>query len=276
LRLAEFVKEPDACHVVSRSIRPGGLPPLHDHDFPELFWIESGRGHHLFGGERRSLRAGTFCLVAPADRHGFETSEPRGYHIVNVAFAAPTWRQLCGRYDLRERDPFLGPATGRTWHLDRAELGEVRRNATELLAGRRHRRALERFLLNVVYLLEGRSPALREPDQAPAWLRRAFEALTPAELETGTTALVARTGRSAEHVARECRRWFGKTPTTLVNELRLDLAASWLSGGDQPVLEVALGCGFSNVSHFYRLFFARFATTPAAHRAHHRRILAGR
>ena len=129
--------------------------------------------------------------------------------------------------------------------------------------------------LNVLHLLEGRAPASEGP-RAPVWLRRALSLLGPRQLEVGTAALVAATGRSAEHVARECRRWFGKTPTALINEMRLDRAAALLAGTDDPVIQVALSCGFSNLSHFYRLFRARFHATPAAHRAQHRLILGER
>ena len=150
----------------------------------------------------------------------------------------------------------------------------MQRCATEWLPGARHGRALERFWFNHRFLLREPAPAGPTP-LVPPWLRHALAGLAPAGLERGVPALVDACDKSAEHVARECRRCFGKTPTELVNALRLDHAARLLLETEASVVNVALACGFANLSHFYRLFRAHHGVTPAEHRARGRKVLGG-
>jgi AraC-like DNA-binding protein len=56
--------------------------------------------------------------------------------------------------------------------------------------------------------------------------------------------------------------------TDHVNELRLEAAYEALVGGsDKPISMIALDCGFSDISHFNRLFKKRFDVTPSALRS---------
>jgi len=73
--------------------------------------------------------------------------------------------------------------------------------------------------------------------------------------------------------SRECRKWFYKTPTDVVNELRLDHAANQLANTNLSIVRIAQSVGFLNMSHFYRLFRARFTLTPAECRSAALRVL---
>jgi AraC-like DNA-binding protein len=67
----------------------------------------------------------------------------------------------------------------------------------------------------------------------------------------------------------------GTTFTARVNELRLQQALTLLTdacGGERRITDVALDCGFSDISHFNRLFRSRFGDTPSIVRAGGRRV----
>jgi AraC-like DNA-binding protein len=60
----------------------------------------------------------------------------------------------------------------------------------------------------------------------------------------------------------------GTSFTTRVNELRLQRAFALLSGADhRRICDIALEVGFSDLSHFNRMFRARFGETPTGIRA---------
>jgi len=42
---------------------------------------------------------------------------------------------------------------------------------------------------------------------------------------------------------------------------------------DEPIVQIATGCGLPNLSHFYRLFNARFGVTPRQLRLRHRALM---
>jgi AraC family cel operon transcriptional repressor len=246
---------------------------VHEHDFHEVFWIDDGQGWHLVNGERRKLLPGALTLVRSDDRHGFQADEGRSFRLVNVAFSRKTWSYLVRRYAPSQGDPMKKDLSGREFMLSAPHLTELGIMTSELVGGARNASSVDRFLLNLLYLLTVARPA-GAAEQAPAWLRDACRAIGDPQLfPEGTSALVKLTGRSPEHVAREVRRWLGKTPTDVVNDARLAHAASRLTETDDAILRIAFDCGFENVSHFYRLFRGRYAATPGQYRARRQRLV---
>jgi AraC family cel operon transcriptional repressor len=239
-----------------------------------VFWIDDGEGWHLVNGERRRLLPGALTLVHSDDQHGFQAEEGQSFRLVNVAFPRKTWSYLVRRYAPPSGDPMARPLSEREFCLAAPHLTELGIMTGELVGGARGASSVERFLLNLLYLLTIARPPAIAANQAPAWLRDACRGIgDPRVFPEGTAALVRLSGRSAEHVAREVRRWLGKTPTDVVNDARLAHAASRLTETDDAILRIAFDCGFENVSHFYRLFRAQYGATPGQYRSRRQRVI---
>ena len=63
------------------------------------------------------------------------------------------------------------------------------------------------------------------------------------------------------------------TPTAYVNNIRMTYAMRQLEMGSHEIIQIALDCGITNLSHFYSLFRARTGMTPRAYRISHRKPL---
>ena len=72
---------------------------------------------------------------------------------------------------------------------------------------------------------------------------------------------------SPYHFARSFRATTGMTPHAFVTEHRLMVARDRLLRGDASVTAIALSVGFSNFSHFRRLFRRRYGLAPGGLRA---------
>jgi AraC-like DNA-binding protein len=62
------------------------------------------------------------------------------------------------------------------------------------------------------------------------------------------------------------QQWLGQTPGRALAEIRLKCAKDRLAGSAEPIVEIALGVGFSEQSAFTRAFRRRFGESPAAYR----------
>ena len=255
----------------SRHASVGHPKEPHCHDFHELFWIEEGRGWHWINDEKRLLEPGTVYLIRAPDAHSFSTELSESMAMTNIAFGRTTWNYLHHRYFADRPDHFRkSHIVEREIALPAGEFAEVRRLGRELSAKPRDRFPIERFLLNLVTVIE--SVAGKQP--APEWLLKACREIQERRnFEGGTLAFAELAGKSPEHVAREVRKYFKKTPTDLVNDARLTYAASRLATTNERIIDIALDCGFENLGHFYTIFGKKFNASPRQYRLQQQRIV---
>lgn len=78
--------------------------------------------------------------------------------------------------------------------------------------------------------------------------------------------LASALGQSASHAHRILSDALGETPKQFTLRLRLDRAAALLVSSDDPILDIALSCGFESHEVFLRAFRRRYKLTPSAYR----------
>lgn len=78
--------------------------------------------------------------------------------------------------------------------------------------------------------------------------------------------LAEQTNRSLTSFKKEFRRIFSTSPHHWIIEQRLDRARILLASTSRTVSEIGAECGFSNISHFIKLFKQRYRDTPASYR----------
>lgn len=247
---------------------------FHDHDFHEIFWVEEGAGWHHINHRKRPLREGMLVLVRDKDLHALSAEDGGKMHIANLAFSKRHWEDLLKRYFPGEKDPARHPSASREFQLRQDEFLTIRRQSRRLNSAIRSRAQLDLFLLEILFL--GRHSAGTETQRpsTPDWLDAACREIGKTEhLASGVEAFYRLAGRSPDHVARACRAHLGISPTEIVNASRLEHAASRLSNTDDTILDIADDCGLPNLAHFYKLFAARYGTTPRRYRMQARFIV---
>jgi AraC family transcriptional regulator len=106
------------------------------------------------------------------------------------------------------------------------------------------------------------------PDRKPPrWLREARELLNTQFAEKLSLEAIAQAvGVHPTHLAREFRRRYRCTVGQYIRDLRIEGARRELSTSDAPVAEIALAAGFSDQSHFTRVFKRHTGLTPTEFR----------
>lgn len=153
--------------------------------------------------------------------------------------------------------------------------GELSAGAPVQLDGIRER-ALVRRLMREAGDWDGDSEAIVEQvcldlldrqrcdARRPIWLARAEEMLiSPASV----TEASHHVGVHPTHLIRTFRRFHRCTPAEFVRAHRLEQAAQLLARTRQPIVEVALACGFADQSHFTKHFHRAYGVAPGRYRA---------
>jgi AraC-like DNA-binding protein len=96
--------------------------------------------------------------------------------------------------------------------------------------------------------------------KATAFMRRAYHR----PIGNDDVARAAGIGTARLHALFQ--QWLGQTPGRMLSEIRLECAKDRLAGSAEPIVEIALGVGFSEQSAFTRAFRRRFGESPAAYR----------
>ena len=116
----------------------------------------------------------------------------------------------------------------------------------------------------------GGAPRDARPSQSnlAPWQERRAKAFIDANLGRNISVLdLAETcGLSASHFSRAFRISTGRPPHRWLLERRVEAAKVLLIAGDLPLADIAACCGFSDPSHFSRMFLKTVGLAPAAWR----------
>ena len=69
------------------------------------------------------------------------------------------------------------------------------------------------------------------------------------------------------HLAREFRRYFNCTTGEYIRRLRVEWACREMAASDSTLAQIALSAGFSDQSHFSRIFKRQMGVSPAEYKA---------
>ena len=246
-------------HVAGRTV------PVHDHDFAEVFWMESGNCHHLLNGAEHILHPNDFLLIMPEDLHGFRCLRRKDFRLVNLTFPTASLARLLDFYQLSQTSFWGGRIQPRLRHLSPEVSAWIAGAFRELNHGPRTQLTFDHFMLSL--FLKLKDPTTDPFENCPTWLQPACHELRhPAAFQQGPRFLEKRAGRSLEHISRTLRSITGKTPVEWITEFRLEYAAEQLAYSRRSILEIALDCGFNSLSHFCFIFKRHWGLAPLKYR----------
>ncbi|MBE5890892.1 MAG: AraC family transcriptional regulator [Lachnospiraceae bacterium] len=73
-------------------------------------------------------------------------------------------------------------------------------------------------------------------------------------------------GMSEQYLCRYFKRMTGKTLTEYMNEIRIEKASEMLSNTNEKVIDIAIQCGYDNISYFIKRFKNLKGITPQEYR----------
>ncbi len=236
---------------------PGLRLPKHSHELAKYCFVLAGSFSERVGS-REQVRQPLSLTFQPADTTHEEAHHAAGHHF--LIEVAANWLDRAREYSAVLDRP--ADLTG----------GVAIRLATQLYDEFRHLDglsplAIEGLILEM--LAETSRRALGSADRRPPrWLEQVTEMLRDRFAENlALSDLATAAGVHAVHLARVFRRFHGCTVGDYVRQLRIEYASRQLSTTDDSLAEIALAAGFSDQSHFSRIFKSHTRMLPSEFRA---------
>ena len=202
----------------------GASPGSHAHDHFQILLGLDGLLELEVEGRGRRVGAGDGLVIAPGDRHDFESA--RGARCLVLDSADPAWGRLGA----------AGPQAD--------ALPLARYLASACAAGLVRARRFGPALLQEAWA----PPALSlRPRRAIDWSALQTWAKGAAAAPPTVADVAARAHLSAAQFSERCRQELGLSPMAWLRGLRLDQAREWRAQG-LPVAEVARRCGYRSPS----------------------------
>jgi len=259
IRFAELGVPPHRPHVAVTRIAPGVASIRHTHDFLETFLVLDGEGIHHWNGCEEPISTGYFAVIRPRDAHWYSAPAAGRLVFINVAVSSRWWKSFCF---------MAGLAIDPEVRLEGLLEGAMRRALeAELSRCGQENDSQAAFRAWSLAVALGREKASGRPEP-PEWLESLRSEIhrPDADLTREMGFWQRRSGRSAEHLARSCRKFYGVTPSGLLNQARVEQAKRRLRAGSAKVIEIAFDCGFGNMANFHRVFLRLAGKSPGAWR----------
>ena len=238
--------------VYEGSFAAGQVIPCHVHADPVISLVLDGDGLEDVGGRTRLVTAQDLLLTPAYAEHGYRFARPGRWFNMQIT---DSWLAR-----VAEGSPTLpGAAQILRSHAAAAWAARVR---TEV----RHRDTISSLAIDGAMILMVADLARVPVDSArrrPRWLASVEEAIDLTRAALPSVAELARlAGVHPTHLLRTFRRHHGVTISNYVRQRRIQRARLEVAKGEHPLSMIALDAGFSDQSHFTRVFREAFGETP--------------
>ncbi len=242
---------------------------VHWHDYYELVYVTSGEARHQVNGSWSTVRAGTAFLMTPADFHRLTTVSTPPLVCYNVVVDPML---LEGRRGTTDGAVTVGP-----WQLDDVAVleGDFRRLHDEGTREERGSASMMEALLQCILIecSRQRGTEASAPEEAPPWrdsadMTRALLFVDHHFRDSLTLSDAAAMAHlSPNYFSGRFRAFTGLSFQTYLQRRRLHFARSLLSATGLDVSNVCHAAGFSDLSHFGRVYRRRYGEAPSQTRA---------
>ena len=251
-----FVPEQEATilWVAESNFQPeGGLKP-HSHDYYQIFMVRVGPQRYTIGEETRTLKDGECVLVRPNELHGMENISGEICRCYEVKFTASTARLEA----LLAALPTFFPEDELVLGLIRELVAESARARASTLTF-----ASDYLVALVNYLFRHFGEAGGEDEEDGVVDTVGYSGLSREiiryleqnyDREVPLQEIADAVGFNKNYICAVFKRDSGMTIGHCQTAIRIRKAAEFISFSDMSLAQVASATGFTNLSHFNRIF----------------------
>jgi AraC family cel operon transcriptional repressor len=242
---------------------------IHTHkDCAEIFLCIQGSAVHYINGKKQNLVPGSLTFVRPDDVHGYVEPISDDCQFLNILFDQHVMDDVIAYLgDSNMCKKLLSSEVSPNVFIPHIEYPLVKNKMEKLLFLPEFNAKMTRFMFRVFlvniltdYFLV---PKFDINTSTPTWIQTVINELhRPENYVAGVQAIYNISCRCPEHVCREFKKHLDKTPTQVVNEIRLEKAVWQLVYTSNKVIDISHLVGFENLSHFHHQFKKLYSLSP--------------
>ena len=267
--------------AVYRGLVPDWLSdfPLHWHEEMEIIYVEKGSVSISIRNTEYLVHGGDFVLIHPQTIHSIrQHEEDRGFYhniLFRLSMLESGIDDLCRKKYLEPiyQRQLLMPEYVDPTHPLSAKIAPTIR---ELLTYQKDRQFGDEMLIKakLIEILYHIITCCEVSDKERAYediifdkLKLSLNYLEENYAENITAeAMAAVSNYSVSHFSKLFKQMTGESLTQYLKNYRLEIAANRLRNEPSKVSEIALSCGFANLSYFSRAFYHKYHITPTEYR----------
>jgi len=258
LPIGRFIGKPEHAHafegvsVTQAAYKAGLLISPHAHDAPLVSLILRGDATEEYRGRTRDLVAQSLLYTPAFETHSHRFLNPGRW--LNIQFT-DAWlkRLLAGQARLPDTPQLVRNHSSVAW----ATRVGVELHQTDAVS---HIAIEGALVLLVAELFRIKESGER---MRPRWLRAVDDAIEASTANPPSVeALAAIAGVHPSHLLRAFRRFHGTTVSNYVRQRRIARARTEVATSNRSLSMIALDAGFSDQSHFTRVFKQVYGETP--------------
>ena len=257
--------------------------PEHDHDYIEIMYVAKGELHQKLNGQDMIMKAGDVCIMDLNSRH---TIYPAGEDNITInLLLRPNYFEhkfftklgdndvissffLQALHEKKDTQRYLMLHTDasdtRIYRMIRWMWEEQQNN--ELFS-----EAFQSNLLNIFFIILARSCVnmddIPQINRQHTMINKVLDYISDNCATCSITDLADHFGYSATYMGDFIKRNTGQSFSDIRLKIRLNEAKTLLKSTNMSIVEIAESIGYSNISHFYRLFRKDCNMTPIQYRA---------
>lgn len=230
----------------------------HSHNFYEIIVVIDGSCTHVINEKEYKMCKDNFVILRPKDSHFF-VKQSDDVTVIGLSVTINEFEKFCEVYKLglkneidSDENPCIISGGGINIGMYTA-CSSILKNYSEYEC---------KTLLSL--LIKFYIDKSENNYDLPKDIKEAMKKMKSTEyLKGGISAFVDLSNYSRSHLTRIMRRCFNMSPHEYILNLRLDAACNALVLSRESIEEISESIGYSSVSHFNKIFKARFGVTPA-------------
>ena len=247
-----------------------GKSILHTHDYYEIFITVSDNILHLVNNSSVLLPKNTCVFIRPNDIHHYDFSDNNDFGYINITLSVQTitefFTYLSSGFQAEKLISEKMPPSVTLTEKEASDIfNTLRLIDTTNWDNQKTKKLKMRIALIGIFEKFIRVNVIDNISLSPpSWLLEFTKKMYREEnLNKSADEIVKLSDKSRAYLSRSVKKYYNKTFSEFVNDIRLDYASNRLeSGNAYSIIDLCYECGFNNLGYFYRLFSKKYGVPP--------------